>query len=134
MKAYEATVGSGNRAHAVMLDELPPFSERRDKTYWTVCREIVRGSSIYKTEFLSPGVVRACDNCQKRLNIYLNPPPLPSLEARMEQVLTQLDRGKKAGFSAQEAVEMYGRGTAGEQATSVVTIHGKQYRLSLEEA
>lgn len=67
MKAFEAVVGSGNRAHAVVMQELPPYGERRDNIYLTVCRAMVRGSSVYQTEFNeNPRTVRQCDNCLKR--------------------------------------------------------------------
>lgn len=58
------------------------------------------------------------------------PQSVVSLEVRMEQLLTQLDRGQAAGISAQGEIEMFHSRTTAE---SVVTIHGKRYRLRLRE-
>jgi len=68
MKAYEAVVGIGTRIHAVLLEKQPiAYAERRDKIYVTACGHRVRGSSVYRTDFLKRDPYYQCGNCMRRI-------------------------------------------------------------------
>jgi hypothetical protein len=138
MRVFEATVGGGTKVHAVVLDMLPPYKQRQDKVCTTVCKQRVRGSSVFATEFgRKDSPYENCARCTKGLGVVEQAAEeaTVTLESRMEQLLTQLDRGHAQGFSAQEQVESYLKLNGGREhyVESVITIKGKRYRLRLRE-
>jgi hypothetical protein len=128
MHVYEAAIGLRNRTHAVMLTgALLLYEERRTLSYRTACNQLVSGSWVRSDEF----DLESPENCARCVTQVFRRVSPHDLEARMEDVLAQLDRGQKDGLYAQDGIKMH---NLGGRAESVIEVHGRKYRLSLEEA
>lgn len=67
-KAYEATVGEGQKVHGVIRDDLPRWQDRITMVFTTACGIRVSGSRVYRSPFNRRIVgARACSKCLTRV-------------------------------------------------------------------